>query len=349
MGLLTGSGLGNGFIVFASAIGPPTTFDFQVTTTAAAQTYSWAVSSGTVTSTADWGDGSAVESFTAPATYSHTYASAGTYVVKVAVGAGANVGVNFRPLTDRTRITKLLSAFPAWPNINTMLNCFNGCSGITGTIPTDLLRYVTASGSFASFFSACSGLTGSIPVDLLRYVTPSTLNSFFSGCSGLTGSIPTDHLRYSTTSTLANHFTGCSGLTGSIPADLLRYTTSVTAINAMFQSCSGLTGQVPIDFLRYVTAVVNMSSIFNACTRLQLQADIFGPSASTTRFLNKSVNFTNAFNNMGTFSGTPQGTAPDLWNFSYGTGTPTSTNTFSGNGASLSNWASIPIAWGGPA
>ena len=50
---------------------------------------------------------------------------------------------------------------------------------------------------------------------------------------------------------------------------------------------------------------------------------------------------------IGTFTGI-QGTAPALWDCSYGTGTPTTTTCFTGQtSASVTNYASIPTAWGG--
>ena len=72
----------------------------------------------------------------------------------------------------------------------------------------------------------------------------------------------------------------------------------------------------------------------------------FRPGEESTRFLNKPVNFTEAMH-IGTFAGT-QGTAPALWDCSYGTGTPTTTTCFTGQtSASVTNYASIPTAWGG--
>ena len=354
MTLIRGAGMGN-LVRKRGAIpalpgGPPTTFNFEVTTTAAAQTYSWGVGGTSITATTDWGDGGAVENHAASGTYVHTYANAGVYTVKVNVTGGTNAAVTFRPGTDRTRLTKILGIFPAWSNVTSLLNCFSGCSGLTGSIPVDLLRYVTSVTNLSSFFSACSGLTGSIPVDFLRYVTSATnLSGCFNGCSGLTGSIPVDHFRYATSATsISNHFASCSGLTGSLPTDLLRYVTSVTVATGLFSGCFNLTGMVPVDFLRYCLNINNFTSMFSGCSRLELQVDIFGPNAAATRFLNKSPIFTSMFNAMGTNPSVADGTAPDMWNFSYGTGTPTTTNAFTGNANSLTNWAVIPIAWGGP-
>jgi hypothetical protein len=97
-----------------------------------------------------------------------------------------------------------------------------------------------------------------------------------------------------------------------------------------------------------VVSATQFQFMFSSCIRVRLQPNVFGPDPN--RFLNTSPNFTSAFVSVGIGAGTAQGTAPELWNYNFGTGTPTRTNAFAGsNSTSLSNWAQIPIAWGGPA
>jgi hypothetical protein len=84
---------------------------------------------------------------------------------------------------------------------------------------------------------------------------------------------------------------------------------------------------------------------FYNCRKLTLNDQIFGPDLTTTRFLNQSVNFQECFRLNSSFTGT-QGTAPELWTAAYGTGTPTTTDCFQGQStSSLTNYASIPVAW----
>ena len=267
---------------------------------------------------------------------------------------------------------------------NGFIFTFYGCSGLTGSIPTDLFRYnplVSMSGFCATFFG-CYGLTGSIPTDLFRYNTLVSMYGFyatFHSCSGLTGSIPTDLFRYNTlvsTYGFCDAFRGCTGLTGAIPTDLFRYNTlvSTNGFGATFYGCSGITGAIPTDLFRYNTLVStdgfiftfygctgltsapsllfaytpdcdSFQSVFQNCNKLQLPADLFSAAGDKgTRFLNKTVNFTNAMS-IGTFTGT-QGTAPDLWNYDFGTGTPTKTTCFAGHSSgSVSNFADIPAEW----
>lgn len=261
--------------------------------------------------------------------------------------------------------------------------CFNGCSALTSippdlfkqgtsasnnvfdgtfedcisltSIPTDLFRHNTAVSdlAFSSVFSGCTSLT-SIPDDLFRYNTlagDQSFNSVFSGCSSLVA-IPVDLFRYNTLvsgSAFERAFADCASLV-TVPADLFRYNTLVGALgfHSTFENCTSL-ATVPADLFRYNTVSTTevFKATFSGCTKLQLNRNIFyADGEEATRFLNQSPNFSSCFDRA-SFTGT-QGEAPDLWNCSYGTGTPVKTSCFGGGGnslTSLSNYGDIPAAW----
>jgi len=265
-----------------------------VTTSAPGQTYSWQASAGTsVSSTTDWGDGSAIDAQSGIGIRSKTYAAAGVYTVRIQASFGSGGAMNMRPNTDRTRLTRLLTPIP-------------GFSGLT---------------SLSGFILDCAGITGSLPVDLFRYNPLLTNVSFFAQ--------------------------SCTGITGSLPVDLFRYNPLLTTLRNFMVNCAGITGTLPVDFFRYNPLVVDYRSLAQACSRLRIQPDLFGPNPQTF-FSSRTPDFTSMFLNAGTFAGTPQGTAPAMWTYTYG-GPPTTINCFAGGATSLSNWAQIPIAWGGPA
>jgi hypothetical protein len=223
-------------------------------------------------------------------------------------------------------------------------SCFCSCTSLT-SIPTDLFRYNTAVTTFLQCFYNCTSLT-SIPTDLFRYNTAVTifLDCFYN-CTSLI-SIPTDLFRYNTAvTTFQGCFNGCSSL-ASIPTDAFRYNTAVTTFESCFLNCSSL-ASISTDLFRYNTAVTTFIYCLYGCTALQLHTTIFcAVTEKTTRFLNKSINFTECFYRT-SFTGS-QGTAPDIWNYSYGTGTPTTTTCFGGAGnsvTSISNYADIPAGW----
>ena len=136
---------------------------------------------------------------------------------------------------------------------------FNGCSGLTGSIPEDLFSGIDgdpAKEMFYATFQSCSSLTGSIPEDLFSGIdgapAVNMFNGTFGGCSGLTGSIPGDlfsgidgdpakQMFYAT-------FNGCSGLTGTIPSTLFSGISGDPAEGMFaftFNGCSSLTGSIP--------------------------------------------------------------------------------------------------------
>ena len=329
-----------------------------IQTTAPLQAYSLDINSGTnIKIDIDWGDG-VVTRYTTTGIKSHTYALAGTYRVRV---SGSMTAGNIRQDSTGTYANApKVKATSAIKGITGLLNfsfTFYGCTGLT-SLPTDLFRYNTAvstSGFFQTFYG-CTGLT-SLPTDLFRYNTAVSTWGFratFDGCTGLTV-LPTDLFRYNTavsTSGFYYIFNGCTGLT-SLPTDLFRYNTAVSTsgFRQTFQGCTGLTS-LPTDLFRYNTAVSTEGfySTFYGCGKLQLNSWIFFATGEEgTRFLNRVSDFTSCFRFTGAFTGT-KGTAPALWDCSFGTQTPVTTDCFTGHSTdSVDNYASIPTAWGGAA
>ena len=131
---------------------------------------------------------------------------------------------------------------------------------------------------------------------------------------------------------------------------MFKYNTLVTSFASVFSGCYQLT-TVPAGLFSGNTNCVNFNSTFSQCKRLQLNPYIFDANgiSGSSRFLNKSVNFNFCFYfSSGDLPYTGvQGTAPELWGYNFGFGTPTTTNCFTNrnNVACLSNFADIPLAW----
>ena len=107
---------------------------------------------------------------------------------------------------------------------------------------------------------------------------------------------------------------------------------------------------IPVGLFDFCTQVTNFSGCFANNIRLKLNKYIFySEGQQSTRFLNKSVKFQNCFQRNSYISPDAEnGEAPDLWNCSFGTGSPTTTSCFDGNGnntITLTNYNSIPVEW----
>ena len=219
-------GLFNGGL-FENASAPPTAWYLTVVTTAASQDYTVDIYSGTgVDIYIDWGDTNS-NAYTTTGQKTHTYASAGTYTLKISGGFASVGNIRLGSNAGNSNRLKAVSPIPQLPGWTNLSYALKGCSGLTGSIPTDLLRYVTQCTNLGSFMYGCSGLTGSIPTDLLRYVTQCTsLGAFMYGCSGLYNVVPEDLLRYVTNCT---DFTGfAAGITWTTAS----YSALIISMNA---------------------------------------------------------------------------------------------------------------------
>ena len=302
-----------------------------------------------------WGDGS----FSTVTAYNdvnrvHTYALDGTYQVAI-TGTCEGWSINYG--ADRTKLTKVVD----WGTVGTfngfkyLKQGFFGCTNLT-TLPS--VGGILASGTgvltdgFYYLFGDCTALS-SISPDLFRYNSAISTNGFyqtFYNCISL-ASLPSDLFRYTTqvsASGFRQTFQNCDHLT-SLPSDFFTYTTAVSTDGFLntFYSCTSL-ASVPTDLFRYNTACTSFFQTFKDCDKLEINASIFCDEATemTTRFNDQSVNFTNCFKRT-SFTGT-QGTAPQLWNYTYGSGTPTKTTCYGGGGnslTSLDNYASIDAPW----
>ena len=156
--------------------------------------------------TVNWGDG-ATETITTGSEKVHTYASTGTYNLRI---TGAARTLAFSGMAGA---------------LKAILAPLQGITGITG---------------LTSFCYTCSGLT-SLPADLFRYLpTVEQFGNVFFMCSGLT-SLPEDLFRYNTAALdFGSAFNGCSSLT-TVSADLFKYNTQVTNFSDTFLNCANLT------------------------------------------------------------------------------------------------------------
>ena len=211
--------------------------------------------------TVHWGDGTKTRKLASSSSltdFTHTYAKAGNYVVRISNAdrfylAGAPMAVRALRWGD---------------TVTTASGTYSACLNLGGTVPpwgkkmskfggtSSRIDPVTPSASENhGAYTYCSGLTGPIPPwpDRLPNATGSSIGiaslaCVYAGCSGLTGQIPA-WPRWC--GGVSMTYAGCSGLTGQIPAWPL-YPTTVGDVCIVLVStygtywhCSGLTGEIP--------------------------------------------------------------------------------------------------------
>lgn len=265
---------------------------------------------GTCNFNVDYGDGTGeykITSFT-DENRIHTYEKAGTYTVKI---TGKCSYINFYDgdnAVSRDKITKLvqwgslgegltsneysfyncknltgpipLPSSNTFKNVKSCKSLFNGCSSLTGSIPSGLFKGAKKIESFAiewglGAFRDCENLTGSIPGDLFSdCVKAKNFSMTFYGCKGLTGSIPEElfenckNIEYIAGYNSTGLFKNCSGLTGPIPGNLFKNCSKVRSYSAVFSGCSGLTGSIPENLFSNSPNVTNFKETFFNCSNL---------------------------------------------------------------------------------
>lgn len=265
----------------------PAAFVVKVVPVAADKTVSLPFD-GTVDVTIDWGDGSEVETVTAPAP-THAYAEEGEYVVVVkgAVSRLNNIKVNYKYRSTVTEVmqwgqlglTSLEGAFDsnkglvsvvapeedAFANVTTTESMFDSCAALEA-IPAGLLDQCTLNESAASMFYGCKLLT-SIPAGFFDSCSKITsLKSTFSGCEAL-AEVPAGLFNNLTAVTdISSLFLNCDAL-GTIPAGLFDSMTEVTAMSSLFSNCVALK-TIPDGLFDSMTKVTTMSGLFSGCTSL---------------------------------------------------------------------------------
>lgn len=210
-------------------------------------------------------------------------------------------------------------------------------------IPSGLFDSMTLITDASYLFYACLSLTA-IPSGLFDNNTAID-DLMFCFCNCPITSIPSGLLDYLTALINARGVFKNTDIT-TIPSGLFDNNTAITSLREVFMDCELLT-TTPSELFRLNTACINFTDAFSGCVKHQENIDLFYQSGEeATRFLNQDVDFTRCFDR-DSFTGT-QGTAPDLWNCSFGTGTPTTTDCWNGAGnsaSSLTNYASIPGGW----
>ena len=295
-------------------------YKFFATTTPDTTSFSFAISASGVFHI-DWGDGTR-ESYrktnTTATTYSHEYADAGEYVIKI---GGYRTGGNSLSFANNLNLAKidgsLGTIFSTTKNKNgTVSNplfnyLFSGCTNLAGEIPPDLFKGIYGQpanyGMFRETFSGCSGLTGKIPANLFKDLSGKYMHTIFfktfNGCKGLTGEIPSglfgDIFGAPQYGMFCGTFAGCSGLTGSIPNRLfgnLSGTPAFIMFNSTFAGCSGLTGTIPKNLFSGISGVLagqDYRDTFKNCSGLtgSIPDKLFGEITD----YESSWNFASAF------------------------------------------------------
>ena len=139
-------------------------------------------------------------------------------------------------------------------------------------------------------------------------------------------------------------FSKCTALT-SIPKELFYTAHLLEDVSYCFNGCTAVT-DIPEAFFFHNPLITNFSNCFKSCSSLNsIGVNLFcdEDEDKETRFANAEIDFSGCFADAGSSTNTI--TLPDLWNYTYYL--VDSRNCFSGFNGNPTNWADVPVGWGG--
>ena len=349
-----------------SLVDKPTGYPFIATTTPDTTDFNFELSaSGTFY--VDWGDGTVdtiEKNDVNNQSFSHTYETAGTYVVKL---GGRATGYNQDKVFDG-ELTALADDAVVYgapdenynyvPVIsfagNDYLAKIEGSLGkIFPTLPGGIQP------RFVFTFAQCSNLSGTIPDELFSGISGAPADFMFygtfAGCVGLMGAIPEklfgDISGAPATGMFYGTFSDCTGLTGAIPEKLFGDISGAPATGMFygtFFGCSGLTGAIPEKLFGDISgapAAGMFAETFSGCSGLnaipeKLFGDISGAPASNMFY----GTFRDCSGLTGPSAQTPDGTP--LYQ-AFPTATYDDVGEMYMGDKNLSDYCEIPKIWGG--
>jgi hypothetical protein len=251
---------------FSAAVPALTTWDIGITTTDG----NWSLrTESTCNYDVDWGDGQTDTNVSATGTFvqSHTYASSGSYTVKVTLNSG-----DFRPRFDygtgssNTEVVSIGATPPGWSFGSDLGFSFYATFSLSSVSSGLDASYVT---DFSSTWRNCTSLT-SFP--LLDVSSGTNFGATWQDCTSLT-SFPL--LDTSSGTFFSSTWRNCSGLT-SFP---LLNVSNGTSFSAAWQNCSGLTSFPALN----MSSATTVSTAWLNCTGLT-SFPLLGTNSVTTFF-----------------------------------------------------------------
>ena len=284
--------------------------------------------------TIDWGDGTKDTYTEAKVMPSHTYTTAGDYIIiaegkikgldsyriydngsyrmptpkiKKIINIGKDMGITnmVEAFYGQNLLSEIVpGAFNGCTQVTSFNSAFRGCTGLT-TIPKELFDYCTKVKDYKYVFYSCKSLA-EIPNGLFDNCTEVTDFTYaFANCYKLQN-IPEG---------LFDHCTKVSNFNGvfrdaefnskkmeivSIPVGLFDYCTEVTSFDGTFAGCSALTS-IPEGLFDNCTKVTSFELIFKDCSGIQ-----FIPSGLFDK-CTEVMNFGGTFANCISLESIPEG------------------------------------------
>jgi hypothetical protein len=190
-----------------------------------------------------------------------------------------------------TALTQILVNSGITSSFTSAWKAFGGCTGITGTLPSNIFSKLTGMQNISEFFNSCTGINGTLAADLLKPMTNLTNAEWLFYNTNITGEVPMDFLRYNTKLQYVGRMFCNTKVTYAYLDNLLYYNTALLGAYGMFQACASLQLTLTENMFLMNKQVNSLGQFFANCPGVvgQIPRGIFnniGGSNSTTNNLN---------------------------------------------------------------
>ena len=242
-------------------------------------------------------------------TRKHTYASAGTYQVRI-----------LSLETDATKKQIPEFNFGKYPSETESKFKQNTNGELLYSVDCKVLN--SGVSNLEGMFYGTDNLTRIVKETLWNYPNATSLYNVFS-CytSGSLSEVPEELFKYNTKVTDFGWAFSYQKKITTVPADLFVNNPEATSFRGTFFECSALE-ELPKGLLASNLKATNFNITFGNCSKLKLNKYIFinSDSEKETRFKNVTevIRFDNLFQRVGNnITDNDYGTCPDLWNYTY--------------------------------
>jgi hypothetical protein len=169
------------------------------------------------------------------------------------------------PSLTMDHVTQILVNSKITGNFTTQWRMFYQCTGIVGTLSSNLFSLCTKLITISEIFNFCSGITGSIPVNLLSPMTLLQSCTYAFSNTSINGEVPQDLLRYNTEITVLDRMFNCTKITYVYLDDIFKYNTKLTSVYGTFASCANLQLSLTDNMFKYNRQLTSAGQLFCNC------------------------------------------------------------------------------------
>ncbi len=165
-------------------------------------------------------------------------------------------------------VVKFLTQSSISNKLITLSNTFAYCTGIAGSLPSNLFNLCTEVTSIDRIFYSCEHISGTVPVELLAPMTKLVNAAYTFYETNINGEVPLDLLRYNTELANVSYMFVSTDITYVPLSNIFQYLTKLEDASYVFDNCRSLQLTIPDDMFVNNAKLLYVRGMFSRCTAI---------------------------------------------------------------------------------